>query len=245
MALIISEYDFWKGRLSSHFFRTQRECRVTDELTQAAEELANANWMPCRRNGVKAETKGMDRRVALSYLDARKRFEQINVLRKTAAVCSKSDVFGPSVESQKTVDPSPLDFVMVSEKASVFTMGLIMTELFGGKRTGLTSLTRLRAITDLFLNETGNAEFRMVLEWETPNALLETPGLIPSNRVSPQGSTRCCSSNVATTSSDTSNGKMANTTTASDSDTNLSSGSTDQTMGEPITTIWRANTIRA
>src|SRR5699024_2987557 len=99
-------------------------------------------------------------------------------------------------EEQCCKFPCQSDMILVTEKSSVFTMGLILVELFGGKRTGLTALTRLRIVNETFLGENHNAEFRMVMEWETPAAHLRISAAPPQNpEMSSTGSTRCPTSN--------------------------------------------------
>lgn len=169
MALLIAEYDFWKGRLSNHFFKTRKETRHGEGSTKALEALASAPWLPGRRNGTKADSKSLDLRVTTSYLEVRRNFEQLGILQPLTDVMKVGDEY---VVTSKLV-PSQDDVVTMTERSSVFTMGLVMVELFGGKRTGLTSLTRLPAVADIFLNEMSNAEFRIVMEWEVANAYLE------------------------------------------------------------------------
>lgn len=172
MALVISEYDFWKRRLCNHFFRTKKETYPLSQASAQYKEIINKTtiWDDLLKNGSVGtrdpSTKYAEMKVVVAYLNVRNAFRDAGILNTS---------IGDSPEDRLTglPQPRPSDLVMVTEKASVFTMGLILVELFGGRRTGLTSLTRLRAVNDMFLGETGNAEFRMALEWEQKNPLLE------------------------------------------------------------------------
>eukprot|EP01053_Blabericola_migrator_P005551 Blabericola_migrator_1__5550@NODE_2828_length_2310_cov_27_133304_g310_i2_p1_GENE_NODE_2828_length_2310_cov_27_133304_g310_i2NODE_2828_length_2310_cov_27_133304_g310_i2_p1_ORF_typecomplete_len600_score66_74Kdo/PF06293_14/2_5e11Pkinase/PF00069_25/4_3e06Pkinase/PF00069_25/0_033APH/PF01636_23/1_2e06APH/PF01636_23/4_2e02Pkinase_Tyr/PF07714_17/0_044Pkinase_Tyr/PF07714_17/5_9Pkinase_Tyr/PF07714_17/2_4RIO1/PF01163_22/2_9e05_NODE_2828_length_2310_cov_27_133304_g310_i21591958 len=194
MALLISEYDFWKGRLTNHFFRTRKELRQTNENLpdELQETLSSLAWKNGRSLHLKADSKGPDLRVLSSYLETRRVSEKAGIL-------VAADDYSPLSRHPLSQN----DKVVISEKSSVFTLGLIMVELFGGRRTGLTSLTRLRHINDTFLGETSNAEFRMAMEWEMNNPFLEpsipkpftSRGLITSNT-----STKCPTSSLSGTS---------------------------------------------
>lgn len=192
MALVIAEYDFWKGRLTNHFFRTKKESRM-DETGRPWDALLSASWLPGRKAGMRIDPNGVDVRIVSSYLETRRNFQHLEVLQPVEDIPDlRAETVDDSSDNAviRTNDPSQNDIVIVSEKSSVFTMGLILVELFGGKRTGLTSLTRLRNITDIFLSETGNAEFRIVMEWETPNSGLDVANSCATGLTS-SGSTRC------------------------------------------------------
>ena len=59
------------------------------------------------------------------------------------------------------------DEVEVSDRSTVFIMGLVLVEMFGGRRTGLTSLTRLLRESHFATVDGANLEFRVVLDWDT------------------------------------------------------------------------------
>ncbi|EZG67004.1 hypothetical protein GNI_073120 [Gregarina niphandrodes] len=188
MAILISEYDYWRGRLHNHFFSTQ----VEDNVTAAEQEVAARIYGESQKKiGRQGRNDQVDPRAVHNYLTARRRFSAVNVLGRFFAIPQLNG--GASATAVSALDnnsgvPLHSDIVAVSEKSTVFTMGLVLTELFGGKRTGLTSLTRLRAVNDIFSSEHHNAEFRIVMEWEARNATL---GALIGSAVS----TRCPNSN--------------------------------------------------
>jgi len=57
--------------------------------------------------------------------------------------------------------------VFMGEASSVFIFGLVMTEMFGGQRTGLTALTRVPAVRQQYESQQKctDVEFRCVLQW--------------------------------------------------------------------------------
>jgi len=57
--------------------------------------------------------------------------------------------------------------VFLGEASSVFIFGLVLNEMFGGSRTGLTSLTRLPTVRQQFDNyqKYHDVEFRCALQW--------------------------------------------------------------------------------
>ena len=176
LALLISEYDFWRAKLKSHYYRTLNESRVSAEQSNAAGKVFySAN----EKNEKSTRINNLDTCIFYNYLQIRRNFKMrgilkaIHSLKELNMVENESGYNNYSVQNQNLyVPPSQNDYVRISEKSNVFTMGLILTELFGGKRTGLTSLSRLRVVNNFFLNEVRNSEFRMVLEWENSNQYL-------------------------------------------------------------------------
>ncbi|XP_053991221.1 uncharacterized protein LOC128883167 isoform X2 [Hylaeus volcanicus] len=73
--------------------------------------------------------------------------------------------------------------IFIGESSSMFSLGLIFVELFGGHRTGLTGFRHVPVISNWFSNPSSNkstqddCEFRIALEWNLPQFCINSNNL--------------------------------------------------------------------
>lgn len=152
------EHDWSRGRL---------KCRVPstkEETARGKDGCPESLWInSCRPSLVAAQLLWDDGHhlspLPLGFLDKNS--------SKSMSRCGSSNK--SSISSSGAAESGgvwcPLDSI-----STVFPLGLILCEIFGGYRTGLTALTREKEIAEN-LERPQDAELRVAVQWETPGVI--------------------------------------------------------------------------